>query len=37
MDVRLPVFTNGQFYIAVSRIISVGIIKVILGEEDKRM
>jgi hypothetical protein len=35
LDLRSPVFTHGQFYVAVSRVTSVGNIKVILGEEDK--
>jgi hypothetical protein len=34
-DLRSPVFTHGQFYVTVSRVTSVGNIKVILGEEDK--
>ena len=35
LDLRTPVFTHGQFYVAVSRVTSVGNIKVILGEEER--
>jgi hypothetical protein len=35
LDLRSPVFTHGQFYVAVSRVTSVGNIKAIVGEEEK--
>ena len=35
LDLRSPVFTHGQFYVAVSRVTSVGNIKAILVEEEK--
>jgi hypothetical protein len=33
LDLRSPVFTHGQFYVAVSRVMSVSNIKVIWAED----
>ena len=35
LDFRTPVFTHGQFYVAMSRVTSVLNIKVILGAEER--